>query len=352
MLTLNQFRNLIFNVVALLTLVSAILTGMLEYKSWTQAPDILVQQSKFDGVNDRIVKTKGNLKDLDVIFIAPNIQDFESTKNQVLVTTGVENQESQLQLIDIKTKIIKPLKYPAKFVGQIAAGSDKFVILVEDLKNVNGQNLRTYKSKLAMITEENQEVIDLNPQFLATQVDSIFINPSGSLLIFRGVGSGQYLLDLNDINNISLLNSSNAGINYGFVNDTEIYFSDYSISSETRIKFFDVTKDEVSFVSLLSESLSQLAISPDKENIYYTQNKDVKGENVKSLKNYKTSYTKFDPNYSFDNIKISPKDLFILFEKLTTGLQYRRNKDFAIYNLKAMYLPADTIVGVKAIWVK
>ena len=112
MLTLNQFRNLIFNVVALLTLVSAILTGMLEYKSWTQAPDILVQQSKFDGVNDRIVKTKGNLKDLDVIFIAPNIQDFESTKNQVLVTTGVENQESQLQLIDIKTKIIKPSKIP------------------------------------------------------------------------------------------------------------------------------------------------------------------------------------------------------------------------------------------------
>jgi hypothetical protein len=352
MLSQLQFKTFIFNLISLLVLVSLVLMGLLEYKSWTTSPDIFVLQSKFDGNSDRIVKTKGSVKDFDTIYTSPDIQDFEATKNQLLVTIGIENQESKLKLINIKTKETKDLNYPNKFVGEIKAGNDKFVILVEDLKDVNGVLKRSYRSKLAMVTEEKSIVEDLNPQFLATQADSIHINPSSSLLVFTGVGNSQYLLDLNDVNNISKLNNVDTGLNYGFVNDNQLYLSDYSLSSETRIKFLDLVKDESSYVSLFSENYSQLAISFDTTNIYYTQNKNVSGDNVKSLKDFKTGYVKYDPSYSFDNIKISTKDLFMLFEKVAAGTEYSKDKDFAIYNLKIKYLPNDTISGSKAIWVK
>jgi hypothetical protein len=113
----------------------------------------------------------------------------------------------------------------------------------------------------------------------------------------------------------------------------------------------DVIKEETSYVSISSDNYSQLAISSDTLNIYYTQNKNVGGNNVISLKDFKTGYVKSDPAYSFDNIKISTKDLFMLFEKVV-GTEYSKDKDFAIYNLKIKYLPNDTISGSKAIWVE
>lgn len=360
MLTLKEYKTLIFNLIALLLLISLVLAGLLEYKVLTAAPDILVQQSLFDGVNDRIIKTKDNLKSYDTIFTAPNIQDFETTKNQLLVTTGIKSQESKLQLVDIKSKVIKPIEYSNKYIGQIIAGADKFVMLVEDLKEFEGNNIRTYKSKLAMITEQNQKVVDLNPQFLATQVDNIFINPSCSLLVFTGLGDARYLLDLEDTNNITKINNLESGLNLGFINDSLLALTDYSLGSETRIKFVDIINDQSSFTSLNNEKFSQIVISPDTKDIYYSQNKNVQGSEVKGLKNLKTNYFKFDSQFSFENIKIAPKDLFILFEKQDYGslsnsgsiYNYSTTKSFAIYNLKIQYLPSETISGAKAIWTK
>jgi hypothetical protein len=360
MLTLNEYKTLIFNMIAFLLLVSLVLAGLLEYKVLTSAPDVLVQQSLFDGINDRIIKTKDNLKSYDTLFSAPNIQDFETTKNQLLVTTGIKNQESTLQLVDLKSKVIKPIKYSNKYVGQIIAGADKFAMLVEDLKEFEGDNIRTYKSKLAMITEQNQQVVDLNPQFLATQVDNIFINPSGSLLVFTGLGDARYLLDLEDTNNITKINNLESGLNLGFINDSQLALTGYSLGSETRIKFADIVNDQSSFTSLNNEKFSQIVIGPDAKDIYYSQNKNVRGSEVKGLKNLKTNYFKFDPQYSFESIKLSPKDLFILFEKQdydslsnpNSIYNYSTTKSFAIYNLKIQYLPSQTISGTKAIWVK
>jgi hypothetical protein len=359
MLTFKEYKTVISAVLIFLTMAIIFLAGLLEYKNLMTSPDILVQQSLFDGVNDRIIKTKDNLKSFETIFTAPNIQDFETTKNQLLVTTGVQNQESKLQLVDIITKNVKKLDYKDKFITRIVSGGERFAVMAEDLQDVEGKKIRNYKPKLAIVTEKDQQITEINPQFLATEVDNIFINPSGNLLIFTGFGYAQYLLDLDDTNNISKLANitPDNNINLGFINDTQLALTNYSPEGNPSVKLVDVLKNETKLTSLNKDTFSKIVVSGDGQNIYYSQSKNK--TNIKGLKNYKTGNVYSDPKYSFENINLSTNDLFVLFEKKSansinsnTIYSAEEVKSFAIFNLKAQVLPTEIISGTKAIWAK
>jgi hypothetical protein len=359
-MTILQYRAFTFNIIVVLTIVCVVLMGFLEYKNLFTAPDILVQQSLFDGINDRIIKTKGSLTNFETIYQAKNIQNFEATKNNLLVTTGIEDQESTLHLINIYTKAIKEFNYRDKFVGQILSSNDKFVMLVEDLKTIEGQNKRTYRSKIAILRDQNQEVEDFNPQFLASNARDIFINPSGNLLVFTGVTNSPYIVNFDNLQVVNSLDNLQSGKNLGFINDSQMHFLEYSANGDAKIKLVDVVAGQTSDILLNNPNIAQVTVSQNIQNIYYTQISSFKNSRLKGLKNYKTSAFKSDSNYSFENINIAPKDLFLLFEKTSpdsfpsssNNYFYSKTKSFAIYNLKIQYLSSETVQGVKAIWIK
>ncbi len=355
MLTQNQFQKFVKNIIMLLILISVILIGMLEFGNFFREPSVLVLQPKFDGTKDRIVKTKNSLRDFETIFEAPSIQDFQTTKNQLLVITGQKDKESTLQLVNIKTKEVKKITYPGKFINQAVAGGDRFVMLVEDMKNEN----RSYKSKLAMIVGDDPQVLDLNPQFLASTAYSIFINPSGSLLVFSGVANNQYIVDLENTETVTKLNNDNK-LTIGFINEKQFAFANFLAAEGVQVEIIDLNSDQSIFYSLGSEKYNQFAISTDAKTINYTQSKEINGTRVNGLKSLDNAKPYFIPDFSFENIQLDPTGEYLLFEKTgidslvssTKRYQYSPNKLFSIYHLKKPYLSANQIEGIKVIWAR
>ena len=355
MLTINQFKKFIKTTIEVLLLICLILIGMLEFKNFFKEPSVLVLQSKFDGTKDRIIKTKDSLREFETIFEAPSIQNFQATKNQLLVVTGQKDKESNLQLVGIKTKEVKKIDYPGKFINEMVSGGDKFVMLVEDIKNEK----RSYKSKLAMIVGDNPQVQDLNPQFLASTAYSIFINPSGSLLVFSGVANGQYIVDLDSPESVTTLNNDNKLL-LGFINDKQLAFANFLAVDGVRVEITDLDTDQSIFYPLGNEKYNQFAISGDGKTINYTQSKEINGTRVNGLKSFNNPNTYFIPNFSFENIQLDPTSEYLLFEKTnidnlvssTKRYEYSPNKSFSIYHLKKTYLSANRIEGTKVIWAK
>ena len=355
MLAADKFKYLIRNIIAMLILVCLVLIAMLEFKNLYIVPSVLVLQSKFDGVKDRIIQSKDSLKDFETIFEAPNIQDFQATKSQLLVITGQKDGESSLQLVNIKTKQVKKIDYTGKFINEIVAGGDKFVMLVEDLKN----DSRSYKSKLAMIVGDNPQVQDLNPQFLASTSYSIFINPSGSLLIFSGVANNQYIVELDNLESVTKLNNDTR-LTLGFINEKQIAFANYLAIDGVQVEVLDLSSDQSVFYPLGNEKYNQIVLSTDGKSINYTQSREINGTRINGLKSYNNPNAYFIPNFSFENIQLSPTSEFLLFEKTninnlvssTKKYEYSANKSFSIYHFKNKYLSTNQIEGTKAIWAK
>jgi hypothetical protein len=353
MLTVTKFNTLIRNIICLLVLVAMVLVGMLELKNLYMEPSILVLQSKFDGSRDRIVKIKDNLSDFETIFEAPDIQDFGATKTQLLVTTGQKDKESGLQLVNIKSKAAKALNYPGKYVSEIVAGGDKFVLLVEDVNS----DFRTYKSKLGMIVGDSLGVQDLNPQFLASAAYSIFINPSGSLLVFSGVANNQYVVDLDNPQSAIKLDTDTK-LTLGFVNEKQLTFTNYLAVGGVQVEVLDLSDDQTKTYFLGNEQYNQIVVGP--QAINYTQSKEINGVRVNGLKANDNSSLYFIPGSSFENIKLSATGDFLLFEKTNVDnlvSSFKRyesspNKSFAIYHLKTKYLGSSSLEGVKAVWAK
>ena len=347
MLTINQFRILLGNIIALLLLVSIVLMGILEFKSLFTEPSVLVLQAKFDGKNDRIIKTKDSLKEFDTIFESPNIQDFGSTKTQLLVTTGAENEASTLQLVSLKSKEIKKIDYVDKYVGKIVAGGDRFAMQVEDMK----EGKRAYSSKLAIIEGDNPQVKDFNPQFLASAAYSIYINPNGSVLVFTGVANNQYIVDLDNPETVTKLGSAER-FTLGFINDNQIAFDNYLAEANARIEVLDISTNLSSYLTMANLRYDQIAINSDGKDLNYTETKETNNTRVKGLKAYNNQYTYFVPNFSIENIQLNHNNEYLLFEKTSPDKRDSLTKTFSIYHLKTKYLTDKTISGIKAIWAK
>jgi hypothetical protein len=355
MLNLDKFNLMIRNLICLLVLVCLVLIGLLEFKNLYMEPSALVLQSKFDGVKDRIVKTKDNLASFDTVFEAADIQDFETTKTQLLVSTGQTDKESTLQLVDLKTKQVKKLNFVGNFVSKMAAGGDKFVLLVEDMKN----QLRSYKSRLAMVVGSTQEVQDLNPQFLATAAYSIFINPSGSLLVFSGVANNQYLVDLDNLSDVTKL-ESDTRLTLGFVNDKQLAFANFLAADGVQVEVLDIGTDKSQFYSLGSDKYNQIMVASDGKTISYTQSQEIDGTKINGFKAGGSPNPYFMPNFSFENIQPNPTGEFLLFEKTsldklvssTKRYEYSANKSFSIFHIKNKYVSTNNLEGSKAIWAK
>ena len=347
MLTINQFRILLGNIIALLLLVSIVLMGMLEFKNLYIEPSVLVLQTKFDGKNDRIIKTKDSLKEFDTIFESPNIQDFGSTKTQLIVTTGLEDGESRLQLVNLKSKEVKKIEYSGKFVGNILAGGDRFVMQVENI--VDGK--RTYSSKLGIIEGDNPQVKDFNPQFLASAAYSIFLNPNGSLLVFTGVANNQFIVDLDNPDSITKLTNTDK-FTLGFINEHQIAFDNYTSNDKLRIELLDINTNQSSFLPLGNPRYDQIAINKDGSAINYTEIKNSRDTTTKGFKAFNYSSVYFIPNYSFEKIQLDNSNDFLLFEKTLPDKPDSLVESFAIYHLKTKYLSGNTISGIKAVWSK
>jgi hypothetical protein len=355
MLTITKFNTLIRNLVCLLILICLVLIVMLEFKNLYSVPSVLVLQENFEGDKDRIVKTKDSLNDFETIFEALDIQDFQATKTQLLVLTGQKDKQSSLELVNIKTKESKKIDYSGKFVSELVAGGDKFVMLVEDM---NGE-YRSYKSKMAMVTESSPQVQDLNPQFLATAAYSIFINPSGSLLLFSGVANNQYVVDLDNLESVTKLNMDTK-LTLGFINDKQLAFANYLASDGVQVEILDLLTDQTKTGFLGNEQYNQIVVGNDSESISYTQAKEINGTRVNGLKSPSNKSVYFMPDFSFENIQISPSSDYLLFEKTsidnllssTKRFEYSPKKSFSIYHLKTKYLSNGVIDGVKAIWAK
>ncbi len=355
MITPTQFQNLVRNIITLLILVCIILIGMLEFKSIFIEPSVLVLQSKFDGINDRIVRTKDSLKDYEVMFQAPDIQDFGATKAKLLVITGQKDTESTLQLVNLQSKEVKKINYTGRFIGEIIVGDHKFVLKVENINNAK----RTYVSRLAVLEEglesywdaNNIQVKEFNPQFLASSVYDVFVNSSGTVLFFTGVAYKHYIADLDNPDSISELNGLDRQI-LGFVNENQIAFDNYSPDSGTRLEVMDINTNSSVFLPLTSRKYEQIIINRDAKNLNYTEAKLVNGERYKGFKAYNNPNIYFISGFSFEEVQLNSTNDYVLFNKASPEDQGNLTKSFSVYNLKTKFISNNVISGTKAIWAR
>jgi hypothetical protein len=355
MLNEKTFGIFIRNIIAVLTVVVIILMLMLEQRKLYFEPSVLVLQSKFDGVKDRIIKTKSNLSDTEVIFESDNIQDFNATKSHLLVSTGRENQESSLQSVNIQSKETKKIQLAGKFVSEIIGAGDKFVITIEDL---NAVQKRDYRKKIAYIATGNDMVVEFNPQFLAANVDDVFVNPSGSLVVFTGVGNTDYIADLDDSQKITKLTSDNLSL-IGFINDRQLAFIDYNNEAGTQVVIKDMVTDSSDYINLNGEKFGQLVVSSDSKSVHFTQAKNYKNTAITGIKKLNNQYVFYIPEFSIEKIQLNSDDKFVLFNKrpmieptISKGFEYLDKKSFGMYNLELQYLSNNTVSGDKVIWAK
>ncbi len=265
----------------------------------------------------------------------------------MLVITGLEDNESTLQSVNIKNKEVKKIDYSGKFVSSVVSGGDRFVMQTEDIKDEK----RNYASKLAMITTDNLQVQEINPEFLASVAYSLFVNPSGSTLVFTGVANNQYIVDLNNPESITKLSNVDR-FTLGFVNETQIAFDNYLADDEMPIEVLDLDTDISMFIPLNNAKYNQIAIKEDAKSISYTQSKVINSTKINGLKSFDNSYIYYIPNYSFENIQFNSTKEYLLSEKVNNNNESNRTKTFAIFHLKNNYLSTTKIKGVKAIWVK
>jgi hypothetical protein len=303
------FGILVRNVAVFLTIIAVVLMVMLEQRKLYFEPSILVLQTRYDGQKDRIVKTKSNLSDFEVIFESENIQDFNATKNQLLVTTGFENQESALQLVNIQSKESQKVPLENKFVSDIIGAGDKFVLTIEDLNNMRK---RSYIKKIGYINSSDNSIREFNPQFLATSIDDLFVNPSGSFLVFTGVGGIEYLAEIGDSQIVTKLNNDNLPV-IGFVNDKQIAFTDYGKGLDPQVVIKDIITDSQEYIDLKDEKFGQLLVSSNAKTVHFTQSKNYKGAAMTGIKKLNNQYVFFIPDFSIEKLQLSSDDRYTLF---------------------------------------
>jgi hypothetical protein len=350
-----QFSNLTAILIASLVAISLILAISLQNKLDSARPSILALQSKYDGQNDRIVQTQNDPSDIKTIFSAPDIITFESTKDQVLVATGTPNSPSNLTLLDLKTNKTQNIQFKNKIVNKILSGGSTFALLSDTFQN----DKQSYLFTIDILKKDQPQPEPVNPQFLATSVNDIYLNPGGNLLVFDSFDSNQYIVDLQNPDRDKIAKFQTLSkFSLGFINDFQFAYQKSETLGNYFVEVLDLRNNEIQKIDSKVEFFIQFLASQDLKYRYILtpQPNDSSSYGIRKIGD-KIGYS--NDNFRIERIDIHPQNQFLLASMRPKSEQVAKDMgiQFADYKFTFFSTAKNTfdkvsVTGKKAVFIK
>jgi hypothetical protein len=336
--------NLVFSSVVLLLLLYIYGLSLFGYYlSLTTIPSIYVLQIDYNGVDDRIVKTVKSLDNFETIYTNPSIIDFAASSKDMLVTTGELNKNTTLTHIQLKNNSEKTIEIGNKYITNMHSANQQFVIEYDELKS--DEESRDYITLLGVVDTNNSTIEELNPDLLATGVSGVYINPIGTKLAFNGVANKQYMINLNDKNKVSIINSP-SDQSTGFIGENSLGYITNNYDENAKLVLLNTNTNQQTTIDLNIKYASEVLATENLDTIYISQLE--KTNNTNFIKSETADSTLvYLSNKQFSNLRLNKNNDYLLTQKTTNGL-----KNFAIFNTKSMTIFSSNIGGEKAVWVQ
>jgi hypothetical protein len=278
-----------------------------------KTPYLYINQA-IDTSTSRIIRTSDGGKTKDIVYEGKNIQNFAINGELIMVAEGLKSQKSALKIFNIKDKKIQDIDFKDKHVDKILSFQDKFLMLFEDAS----QGYRNYRGQIGIYNPITKIFDNPNPQFYATDVSQLYINPSGNLAVFTGFNSYKFLMDLNNYNNITRLEEYN--YTSGFMDESSLISANYN---KIEVKTTDVVTGKSEFRTLPKPQFQE--IIGIKDEVYYTE----RVENIEYNKYvlYKLNRNLIvDSGTSYENL-LSDKDHNYIAMSTYTDLEQKDRTD-------------------------
>ncbi len=335
---MNNFTRLTIVLVIGLAGIGSVL-AFVSYQKFlrTDVSNLYAIQRKYNQSNDRIVKTNAFLEDQITIFESSRIQTFSEKNGKLLVGVGQKNEKTDLYLVDVISKKSTKIDIPEGLVTQIQGGGGLFIFTLE--KIVEGYP--DFKGILNILDTNTLQITNPNPQGFAQKVTNLHVSNDGQLLLFSGFGSYHYVMDLNNIENITKIKTK---MNYstGFDStSTKILAAQFD---KKDFKLVDVVTGEEESQSLPTDRFKDVTLSNTSKDVYFTvknaPDSDMTSQLYKLQKLGFGDILKSDIS-SLELPKLDSTDRFIAVEKYSKS-EINDTSDFRIAGLRAR--PASSTI--------
>ena len=193
-----------------------------------------------------------------------------------------------------------------------------------------------------MLQDDN--IKEFNPQLLLTNDCCLLLNPSGSFLVFKGLAEKQYLVDLDELDKATILESEEKNPKE-FINDKDLVYISKTDSENDKLKVFDVITNQFKILDLNTKYPTDATVSSDFSKLFYL---GFDANNNLIFNDQKKNHS--DPIFNYVEMAMHPKSKFVLLSKIDK--KDSQNQKYDIYNIRTGLITKHKIDSIKSIWAK
>ena len=340
------FSELFTKIIIVLLVILLVMIYLSERKNLTLEPSLLVLQTDYQEKKDRIIKTQNTLNDYQTIFENDDIQSFAFVNNYLIITTGKENQESTINLINLLTRQTKIISSNTKYISNILPSQNRFVFLVEDLI----KDSRTYEGKLATLETDQESFSLINPSFLGYPAKNFFVHVNSSLVVFDGFGDKYYFLDLSTPDKATFVNLPTTKI-VGFINPKQLVYYDNESYATQNFKILDLITNQANQIQTGINYTPDIAISSDTKKTFFLQPVNQQQDNIRGIRNLANNKIYNLTGQTINSLDLSSDNRYILLDKYIVGsIPNLLKKSFTIFDTQKETFLKSSVEGSFAIW--